>query len=133
MITLTIDGIFYPLVQVTLRRDTAGTTLEMQIAGLAAMSVDDVCVLSVEGFDPISALVTGHTPGARITTVSAAAAAEVGADVFAPDHVLYRNERGIRTPVDFDVAPGDTWQGLTITSITTTIGTSSPAFTEVRF
>ena len=133
MITLTIDGVMMPLVQVTLRRDAAGTTLDMQIAGPAAMSIDDVCVLSADGFDPISALVTDYTPGARITTVSAAAAAVVGIDVFAPEHLLYKNESGIRTPVDFAVAPGDTWQGLTIASITTTIGTGSAAFTEVRF
>lgn len=132
MITLTIDGVTMPLVQVTLRRDSSITTLDMLIAGTVSAAIDDACVLSVDGVE-ITSSVTSCTPGKNISSITADSDAVVGTGTFEPSHILYRKNDGFRSTLNWTVAPGDTWQGLPITSVTTTIGTSSPAFTEVRF
>jgi hypothetical protein len=133
IITLTVDGLPLPLVQVTLRKDATGITIDAQVAGIASIAVDAVCALSVDGVEIASATVAESTPGARITSLSATGDAVVGSAEFEPVSVLYRNDRGIRTVLDFTVAPGDTWQGIEITGVTSTIGSTSPGFTEVRF
>lgn len=133
IITLTVDGLPLPLVQVTLRKDSAGITIDAQIAGNVGIAVDAICLLSVDDSVVASAAITEATPGARITTLSATGDAVVGSAEFEPASVLYRNDRGIRTPLDFSVAPGDTWQGIEIAGVTVTIGSTSPGFTELRF
>jgi hypothetical protein len=131
--TLAIDGMAYPLAQVTLRRQLGQAVLDMQIAGDHAIASGAACVLSVTGAPDIHGTVTAATPGPRLTTVTAEVDQIVGVSVYAPDRVQFRSSMTVRADLDFAVLPGDTYQGLAIASVTHTMGAASPWFTEVRF
>lgn len=130
---ITISGTAYPLTQVTLRRSRTEASLSFQVVGQRLFAIGAAVLLSVEGFTDISATLTDSTPGEKSTTGSADLAIVSGTGEFDPAQILYRSNGVTRTPIDFDVLPGDTWLGIEILSTTSTLGAASPAFTEIRF
>ena len=129
--TLTIAGEPIPLNQVTIRRDSIGGEMSLQIAGHHDISVGAECILTVATDPPIVSTVTESTPGPRLTSVTASLPAATGTGVFDPIEILVRGDTGLRAPLDFTVLPGDTLGGIEITRITHTMGASSPWFTQV--
>lgn len=134
--TLSIGGVFYPMIQATLRRDAAATgdaQLTASITGLHVVSVGAAVELSVEGGAPVYGVVAGSTPGAVSTDVSIDVPAATGSGVYAPDHLYYRSSLSTRGDFDLSVAPGDTLNGATIARVVHVLSAESLSFTEVSF
>lgn len=130
--TLTIAGVTTPLTQVTLRRSADAAEMSLQMVGHQSPAVGAAVTLTV-GDVVVSGLVASINPGARSTACTASVTTDTGAGVYAPRQIHYRSTGTVRGDVDFSVLPGDTYSGLIIREVTHTIGTTSSAFTEVRF
>jgi hypothetical protein len=130
---ISIAGIDYPLAQVTVRRSADAASIDFQIAGRNSLPALAAVVLSVDGFSNITGTLSESAPSDRITTGRASVTPATGAGAFEPGPILFRSSGTIRTAVDFDVLPGDTYFGMAIADVTSTIGASSSWFTEVRF
>jgi len=131
--SIAIAGIVHPLAQVTLRRDPESAELSAQLAGYWTIALGAACVLSVDGFADIAGTITESEPGKNVTRIVAAVAAASGTGEYAPARIQARGSDVVRADLDFGVLPGDTLEGLSIASVTSTMGASSPWFTEVRF
>ncbi len=130
---LSIEGIDYPLTQATVRRSVDSASIDFQIAGRHNLPALAAVVLSVDGFSSIAGTMAESAPGDRITTGRALVTPSTGSNTFQPGPIQFRSSGTVRTTVDFNVLPGDTYFGMEIADVTSTIGASSPWFTEVRF
>lgn len=133
MMVLTIAGQVRPLKQVTLRRSADAAELSLQLVGLQVLAPGAAVSLAIAGGPTITGTITESTTGERISTASASVAAASGTDVYAPSRVHFRSTGTVRGDLDFSILPGDAYNGIEIAEVTHTIGTESPAFTEVRF
>jgi hypothetical protein len=130
---LSIAGVDYPLTQVTVRRSIDAASIDFQIAGRHNLPSLSAVVLSVDGFSDIAGTLEDLSPGDRFTTGRASVTPTTGTDAFQPGPILFRSSGTVRAAINFDVLPGDTYFGMVIADVTSTIGSSSPWFTEVRF
>lgn len=131
--SIIIDGTYYPLIQATVRRDENGGEVSAQIAGYHMIDSGLTCMLAIDGFDLISSITASADIGYRSTVITATLETVSGSGEYAPARIHYRSSSTIRGDLDFDVLPGDTHNGITIASVTHTIGAESAWFTEVRF
>lgn len=132
-ITLNIAGQILPLKQATLRRSSSAAELIIQIVGSPSIPGGSSVLMSISDGTTIFGTVSEIVTLAGFTTITASVEVEIGGGLYAPRTVHYRSTGVVRGDIDFSVLPGDTHYGLTINEVTHTIGTSSPAFTEVRF
>ena len=130
---ISIDGVDYPLAQASVRRSVDSASIDFQIAGRHNLPPLAPVVLSFDGFSNITGTMSDSETGDRITTGRALVTPATGSGAFAPGPILFRSSGTLRTAVDFDVLPGDTYLGMAIAEVTSTIGAASPTFTEVRF
>lgn len=122
-----------PLKQLTLRRAADAAELSLQIVGMHALSVGAAVDLQISDGSSLAGVVTDASSNGHITTVSASVAPALGSSVFAPATLQFISSGAVRAALDFAVLPGDTYQGRAIAEVTATLGTDSPAFTEIRF
>ena len=131
--SVTFAGTAYPLIQCTLRREQDYGTLDIVLAGNHAIAVASTCVLSTSGAADISGTVASVERTTASTAVRVDLAASTGSGQYAPAKVQYTRSGAVRADLSFSVLPGDTYNGTVIDGITSTLGASSPSFTEVRF
>ena len=132
-VILSLQGVAYPLTQLTLRRKSTLSTLDFTAFGLHQFAIGSICILSVSAHENITAVVTASYPSAAGTHVTAQWSGEQGARIFTPWHRQSISTGRVRTPLDFNVLPGDTYLGAIIESVTCTMGVNSPWFTEVEY
>ncbi len=130
---MSIGGVDYPLVQITIRRSVDVATMDFKLAGRYQFAVGTNCTFKVEGLDNIYADIVSSDMADRTTIISADITPTTGSAVYDPVQIQYRSPGMIRGDLCFATKPGDTYAGRVIKGVTSTLGMLSPWFNEVHF
>jgi len=131
--TMTIGGVDYALILITIRRSVGVATMDFKLFGRHSFSVGTNCTFKVAGLANIHADIVSVSSTDRSTTILADITPSSGAGIYDPVQIQYRSSNVIRGDLCFATLPGDTYAGRVIQSVTSTLGAASVWFNEVRF
>lgn len=138
-----VNGIERKLTQLTIRRKDTSLSAQLKFVDNLILAAGDTVTVDVEyrlaggtsfSIQVLSAAIEQSISGHGFTEALALASnQQINGAQFNPTKVIMQGASMTRTSIDWSVRPGDVYGGRVIQEITTTLGTNSNWFTEVRY